>query len=450
MQKQKTKFKYLAVFLAALAALGCVPGAFAETANKYGISYTGGEPLSDANVTIDPSLVGGLTPLMGDSGRQVNVGNQQWKDGYFVGGNGGCFKTKYFTVSQQDNTNLGYSYTISKGDYTMKVDIDEVHVYDYTAQEGSDWELAVLIAMDGGNIDAGRAVESKPTCDGTLVSDSPDVLSLANGAKMFVQTNITLYKDGIQKPFVSDELYFGITDIDAAQSYKILNSDSLLKKGTMFASAESDIQPSSEVSTTLRNYFVTNDNYIYSQYDETGAFNVDGDGKGILVKLGSQTQSSGLDMVYGFATQAGSGMEYYAKQYKVQYISDANGSISGITNEQVISGDNPSGSSSAPKDNYKFEYWVSDVDVTLEDGTVVKAGEPMTSEQVKKVVVHQDIVFKAIHKSTLASAPDTGSFTSGPNSAILVTGLVLPVVFVGFGLAKHIIDRKNHKVSFKK
>lgn len=150
----------------------------------------------------------------------------------------------------------------------------------------------------------------------------------------------------------------------------------------------------------------------------------------------SETLENGLDLVFGFVGKAGSGVEYYAKQFVVKYVSDKNGSITGTEKENIISGRNPSGSTSKPKENFEFAYWEADVDVILVDGTVIKAGNKLSPDQVKKVVVDRDITFTAIHEdvpennntnnTNNTKVPDTGDFTSNESLA--------PVVLSVFGI----------------
>ena len=189
----------------------------------------------------------------------------------------------------------------------------------------------------------------------------------------------------------------------------------------------------------MKNKYNASSNYIYSQY------NKDGDGKGfdigsgadVFVGMKSETLENGLDLVFGFVGKAGSGVEYYAKQFAVKYVSDKNGIITGIVDENIISGRNPSGSTSKPKENFEFAYWEADVDVTLVDGTVIKAGSKLSPDQVKKVVVNRDITFTAIHEdvpeNNNTKVPDTGDFTSNESLApvmLSVFGIVLSALAV--------------------
>lgn len=242
-------------------------------------------------------------------------------------------------------------------------------------------------------------------------------------------------------------MYFGLTDVDAGQSYKILNDGNKLSSSNMYAKSAELLQPE---DSDLRNMFVSSGNYIYSQYNADGHFNIREKGNDVFVKLNEATQKDGLDVVFGFSGLAWSGVEYYAKQYTVNYISEDGGKITGLTEEKVMPEKNPSGSEATPNKDYKLDYWKADKDVTLEDGTVIKAGEKLTMEQIKQVVVDQDITFIAVYKAVSpVSAPDTGVYTGGFNASVAAS-LLMGVLLVG-GLAVGLTPRVFHKrVGFKK
>ena len=146
-------------------------------------------------------------------------------------------------------------------------------------------------------------------------------------------------------------------------------------------------------------------------------------------------------MVYGFASAAGSSTAYHAKQYAVEYVSDKNGEIEDIETENILPGETPSGSTTTPADGYELDYWTANKDVTLTDGTTIKAGNPISSEELAEVIVNEDLVFTAVHvESEPLEVPDTGASTSEKNAALVaisVIGAVLGASILGI-LAKAI------------
>lgn len=88
---------------------------------------------------------------------------------------------------------------------------------------------------------------------------------------------------------------------------------------------------------------------------------------------------------------------YKVRSYHLTYTSDKNGEISGISSEDKNYKDKPSGSSTKPIVEHMFGYWTANYDVTLEDGTLIAKGNPITNEQLTKVLVDNDITFTAVH-----------------------------------------------------
>lgn len=90
-------------------------------------------------------------------------------------------------------------------------------------------------------------------------------------------------------------------------------------------------------------------------------------------------------------------VQFEKKDYTVTYTSDEGGNITGKTEEYRDPNENPSGTTQEDKDMYRLSHYISDVPVTLKDGTSIPAGSPITPDQIPNVVVNQDIEFTAIH-----------------------------------------------------
>ncbi|MBR3116081.1 hypothetical protein IKF30_02525 [Candidatus Saccharibacteria bacterium] len=388
--KRKT-IKTLVLSLAMLSPILCHTTAFA--AENYGITYSGGEPLgSNNNVTISPTIVDSLSQILQTDGVELTYSNSsKWETGYTKTGEE-CRPTTYVKVTNSnpitENDNL--SVTIPTDSYNINVDIKSISL-DITSGNPN---VAVGFQNEysyvWGSI---KEIYSDNSC--TTPISGIDNLAW-NGNKVFVETSIKIYKKGKSEVFTSDELYLGMTDIDAGQSYKVLNENNKIATDILYAKDPADLQPDASV-TNLKNMFVTNDNYIYSQIANGASFNIDVKTRrsDVFLKLNTAAQAEGLRVVFGFTGDAGSGIEFYAKQYEVKYVADTGGKITGITDEQVISGKNPSGSSKQPDEEYKFTHWTTDVKLTLKDNRTIEAGEEISEEDIKNVVVHQNITFTA-------------------------------------------------------
>ena len=448
--KTKNKLGISAVLAAVFGLLVQPVSVFAY--NPYGIEYSGGEALGSSNVQINPTLINELTTLVKmDKSATLEFNDpNSWESGWLNDGETGCLPVKYFRKQNPSGALAllapvgygggDYSFVISRGAYREVIRIDDVYLENFS--EGD--SVAIVVWPEGGFIYASNNVYTDSQCE-TAVDGLTSFYPLTDNKRVFIEANVKLYKEGNSSVFTSDQLYFGITDIDYAQSFMILNSDNLFSTSNMYAKS-ADVLNGDDPSNVLKNRFVASGNYIYSEYDGTSSV-ISGNNSNIFVKLTQNTQEQGVQIVLGFAKGAGSQLEYYAKQYKISYISDENGVISGISAEDIITGDYPSGSSSKPEANYRFMYWVANKDVTLNDGTVIKAGEPMTLAQTKQIVVNEDIILEAIHEDQTA-VPNTGAFTGETNAmaiSVSIMGILLGALVI------RSLPKLNHKkIDFKK
>ena len=457
---KKTRIGLIGGILTLSSALS--PVASVMAANSYNINYTGGEDLGSANVTIDPELVDGLTQLI-RANTNTNVetsSSPEWKTGYY-NLDGSCRKTDYFKVWKDSSfNNLSYTVIDKTKPYYETIKFNSV-VIDGLSSLSEDSALAVNVGEYNGWFYTRAQIYSDDECQNKV----PDVKALSNldgnGGKIFVETNIKLYEKSTNQAVASNQLYFGFSDIDAGQSFKILNSDTQMIKNNMFAKVASALQPTTD--TPLRNKYVDGGNYIYSQYDlslPSTTFNISDSDNIIFVKVGESAQTDGLNVVFGFTGAAGSATMFHAKQYNVKYVSDKNGEItSELTSEDIISGQNPSGTEQTPNQGYDLEHWMADGDVKLEKNKEMKAGQPITEEQIKQVIVDQNITFTAIYKAKPVEkpeapkepsigVPDTGESTGETNAISIVVStvsIVILALFVG------LLPKLTHKkIDFKK
>lgn len=432
-------------------------------ANPYGIDYSGGAALSSENININPTLISNLKPLVADS----NDNEVEFEDGtkwetVYEMVDGECTRSNYkFTGIGRNNTvnqNSGLNYTIKGQDYSIEVRFDKIAIEGYDSSLVQDNQVIALEvhSKSGAIATSIKDIYRDSSCANIVENSVP--IHFDSGGHIYFQVNLKLHRRGSTETFAPNGLYFGITDIDAAQSYKILSAGNELSPSNMFARSVESLQPE---DTTLRNMYSASGQYIYSQYD-TATFNIIS-GADLFVSVKPAVQRNGLDVVFGFTGGAASGVQYYSEQYTVTYESDENGSISGIDKEQVVSGDVPTGSTSSAKKDYELDYWIADKDVTLENGTIIKAGEKITPEQIKMVIVDQNLTFTAIHKtiekeepksedeeeSSDIRVPDTGSFTGEGSGIAQVTIYILGgLMVIPLGYLIALICRK--KIDFNK
>ena len=92
--------------------------------------------------------------------------------------------------------------------------------------------------------------------------------------------------------------------------------------------------------------------------------------------------------------------------YTVSYETDGNGSVATKSEDIQNAFDSPKGTKVTPNKGYEFDYWTASIDVQIpgEDGSAnpitIAQGEKITDEQLKKVLVTDDITFTAHFKQT--------------------------------------------------
>lgn len=413
-RKMKIKLykKLSVVLLATVVTFSNVASVFA--ANDYGINYTGGSELQN-NVTIDPNIENGLKPMIYVGGSTTHYG-AEWKNGYFKLDDV-CSPVKYLYINSKSKTynNLGYISENRTEDgfqqYSVQVDIKKISL-----EKDTPASFAVGVRDSYNSIFGGITIYDEG-CHNVI--ENTDTALRGNNS-IYVETSMKILKNNQPITFGDDNLYFSVTDIDAGQSFKILNSGNMFSPSNMYAKSAADLQGQ---DSPWKNMF--NTNYIYSQYGTNGGESLDTpDISDVFVKLNKNTQDEGLKMVFGYGLTAASGIRYLAKVYNVYYESDENGAIGGtpgITNESVVSGDTPTGSSQIPNNNYVFTYWTANKNVRLKDGTTIPAGGQLTDEQVKEVVVESDITFTAHHATRFVvkyESDDYGEITGIDNENV--------------------------------
>lgn len=463
---KKIDHKSLAMSLALLGTALCPTSVFASDGN-YDITYSGGVQLGQSGTMqfrgdLNDSTLKPVVPVHATDFSNIDVkveyaNDSAWKTGYLYDEDYGCRKYRYLEVSGDSQPNQ--KVTVSAKDratdtVTYSADITIAKIT--TEEFGQGFKTSVGFTGGTSALYAGGDVYSKCVTkdDKTLDTENStkaDVDGLYPGktgsGKVFVETKIDLHANGGGKLLTSDARYVTITDIDEGQSYKILNADNLITKDTLFAINASDLQPT---SGSLHNMFNTEHNYIYSQYQTTSPTTFNTTKSNVYVRLENSTVKNGLELVLGFTHGAASGIGFYARQYKVNYTAGEGGSVD-PSSEDVPSGNNPAGSTQTPADGYEFDHWTADKDVTLNDGTIIKAGEKITEEQIKNIIVHDNINFTAHYSKVEATPkfPNTGSSTKEIDAAGIATISIAAVL--GLALFIRALPRITHKkIGFKR
>lgn len=439
MEKAKRKLSIASAALLSVAFIA--PSVLAAGEHPFGIDYSGGDILGARNVREFPEDYK-LDPIMkvysdtdGNApsySLTVNGANKSLvKDGYVStkdGENHRCYPVKYVTMSTGEHAGdfakgNDIKFNLTQGDNTLEVSLKDIALENIKNKTVDNVEtpstIMVGISTVKPQLYAGYRVFEEQTDIETCATQDESIsqIPVYNNSRIFVELDIKMVGENSEN-VITDALYFGITDIDNDQSYRILNKSNYLTSGTkgnLFTFNLAGLQEAEIKEDTLRNMFVTdnqNGGYIYSENYNVNRNNCAQDEDycyGILNLLNTSdiytpisrsTQAEGLDIVLGFATGAYSGIEYYSSsKVEVTYTSDAHGELTGKDDEVVSVDGNPTGSASKANSGYKFAYWIADQDVELKDGTKIKAGQPITPTQVTQIVVHENLILTAIHES---------------------------------------------------
>ncbi len=450
---KKTR-KGVAATLSVLLAMFCATNAFA--ANPYNIEYAGGQILGTDNVQINSELVASMTPLL-RTGENITVNapeSPRIETGYLHAGSSGthCRPVKYVTVSNGNTVGPSdnITYTLTQDGNTISVTLKNIVLEN--VEDGRVYTVG--IGDDTNILYTGYHIYEDSECQ--TAKSGINHLGRYSSERIFVDMSIKVYNtDNLSSPRLMNNLYFGLTDIDMAQSYKILNTNNTLQKSRMFALDPEDLQ--SRRGNPLRNMYVEDGNYIYSEYSfensRMSTLNLP-DTANVYTFIHHQAQSEGLNIVLGFATDAYNGIEYYvsglgAEDTLVHYNSDELGTITGIESETVSINGNPSGSTTSPNTGYALSHWIADKDVELVDWTVINAGDPISNEDLKRVLITQEITFTAIHIiDDNPLVPNTGMNTENTYAtrmSISIFGVTLGALFI------KLLPRLHHKkVNFDK
>ena len=360
-----------------------VTNTFADS--PYGMDYVGEIDLGEANVQASAEItakLNGLTKL--ESGDLSWTYSGNWQDGYTKATSGPCRSVRYFISDSSVMPAGSYSYSYSSNRY--EITVEYLDITRELLAEDAEANRPVTIAIGtSGFFDVGYPIYSDSGC----TNETVPALNVSDNIRIYERIRLQI-KDIQKNRFLSsDELYVDIFDIDEGQAVKILNSDNQLSRENMYTKDLSQLQPS---SSNLRNKYVAGKNYIYSE----PVFGISNNH--IFVKLTQSTQQNGLDIVFAGVKRGGIGLIPYAKQYTINYTSDPHGSVTGITEETLLSGEHPSSTTTEVLEpDYILSHWTADQDVTLTNGTTIKAGDPINSSQLTQIVVHSNLTITAIH-----------------------------------------------------
>ena len=343
-------------------------------ADDIEIPYSGGSLLS-GNVIIDADRVEHLTTIIwsgSTSGGEMSVTGPVWKDGFDAETGQGL---KYIDIPAGVTSFSGTAVLSHTPSYDMVMTIKKAY------NTGTVPKTFSIITNGASMGNMGHRYVTGTRGGQALYEMTRD--------PVFFSIHIDVFKSGTQERIGIPRLYNNYMDIDNGQSFKCVSEP--FTKSAMYAKSVSDLDSSVSGSTLYHNMFVNQ--MIYSQIGNEDPWAFDSADLANIYHLENKLAVSGTDVVMGFAGPAVSTLSISSERYTASYKS-VNGSVA-KSSENVWAELTPSGTSNTPDEHYHFVKWTADKRVTLEDGTKIAAGKTLTIDQIKSVVMTEDVTFTA-------------------------------------------------------
>ena len=168
------------------------------------------------------------------------------------------------------------------------------------------------------------------------------------------------------------------------------DSVTLVEDSKLLPKDQYKVRPNGE--TTAPNENTTAINFVRKGYIFVG-WNTKANGSGVtlaeddIINLTAEDQDT-ANILYAMWEEA---------PIPVHFTTDGHGTVNGkaADNQEVEKNGNPEEVTQEPNDGYTFVNWTADKDVTLDDGTSIPAGDPITDEQITKIVVTEELTLTA-------------------------------------------------------
>ena len=109
--------------------------------------------------------------------------------------------------------------------------------------------------------------------------------------------------------------------------------------------------------------------------------------------------------------------------FTVYYKSEEMINIIGVVKEEVKENQSPRGTRVEAEDKNATIIWKANKDVILKNGKVIRQGETLTKEEIKQLIVKDDLILTAYGmNNVIIDVPDTGSRQT---IITIITGLAL-------------------------
>lgn len=248
-----------------------------------------------------------------------------------------------------------------------------------------------------------------------------------------IQTGSAITQDNLKKIVVTTTITFTAQYIPA--TYTITYASTEYGNITGISTETKKYQESPSGTTVA----VTNEDYSFSHWIANKDVQLIGE---ITIKKGDKITSDNLTKVIVNSNITFTA-QYKKNTYTIYYNSIDDIKITGQTKEETKNNSSPTGTVVEAKNQEKNVAWSCDKDVKLQDGTLIKAGAPISPEQLKQVIVEDDLTFTANYREDLeVNIPDTGLKLG---TIIIVISSIL--ILIGSAIIINTLEKKKIRQS---
>lgn len=243
----------------------------------------------------------------------------------------------------------------------------------------------------------------------TTVWKADKNVSLSNGAAIKAGDPLTMAQ--IKTVVVTQDVTFTVYHEKSVLPVHYRSDSNGTITGTIDENIEAETNPSGSTEKPNENYYTTN-----WTCDKNVTLN-----DGTIISANQPMTMEQIKEV--FVEEELTFIVHHAPNPRVYYVSDSHGEITGIEEEIVKKGKNPSGTEESPSEHYYTTKWTADKAVTLEDGTTIPAGSTIKEDQIIQIIVTEDITFTVHHEPIMLhveyKSDDNGTITGKTSEDVM-------------------------------
>lgn len=203
--------------------------------------------------------------------------------------------------------------------------------------------------------------------------------------------HVDIFDHGTSERTPIREVYQMLKDVDEGQSFRCMNEE--YKPEMLFVEDTRKFNKNSNDND--KSVYVKNNGDIYSDFDLDPYEEFASNAQANVYRQTYALEKEGLDLVFGFEHKADASINLYLPKRSVVFKTTEGGicnAIGEIVNKRGKIATTPEVEA---KEGYEFKGWITDQDIELNGGKVIRKGETITIEQMSEIVVMNRLSFTA-------------------------------------------------------